>query len=156
MCKTISPFKVNNTYNLQVPVKQAKKAVKPTIANYALILLRMMQDLENGVTGGYVKQELVTASLGHTVFRKIKASSQDDAFTAFQFNKLIVWDASKKLWYPTARLREYIEFHFGVNSLVPLKGKTMFDDAVRHNESAHKAELRKYIEWKDDVFTLIE
>ena len=137
---------MHNNYNLNSPLKQTKHMPKPIIANYALILLRVMQDANNNVLGGYNKRELVGKALGHIDSKYSDWGNDFDwsqsafctEFATFNTNQLLIWVKQKKRWYPTLRLIEYVKHHFGKNSEIHLLSKNVFDEAVAYNEQAQK------------------
>jgi len=134
-------YNTNNcqsNYNLRNPTIHTKHMPKPIITEYALILLKVAQDNKKDWGNAYTKKKLVSIALGHIhekfKFWKWKSNSAlSSTFAAFNHNNLLFYDKKEKKWYQGKRLIEYINYHFGPYTDVPLKFKTCYDDAVIYN-----------------------
>jgi|688.fasta_scaffold135636_5 hypothetical protein len=131
-----------NYYNLRNPTKQTKSSPVPIISNFALILLYVYQDMKKNKSCEYIKKELVGDALGHIdqkyVLWNWSSSAFGREFDAFSFNNLIKYDKIKKRWYPTNQLVEYIDYHFGPYTKIPLTSALYpFKEAITYNENAN-------------------
>ena len=136
----MNTFKTGNrisNIDLSKPITQTKHMVSPTVSNQALILLYTYQ---NGAGKAYSKKELVGAALGHIDYKYIAWPWSDAAFcnefAAFNYNGVLQYDKVRKKWAAGPKLKEYIEFHFGPASKLPLNGWTPYDAAKAHNALA--------------------
>lgn len=134
-------FKTNNSIsniNLTCPLKQSEHQPVPIIASYALILLWAYQN--GNSCQGFSKKQLVGEALGYLDYR-FKAWDMSPAgfcseFAAFNHNRVLTYNKHKRLWFVGNNLREYLVYHFGPNSRVPLCGWKPYDEAVAYNNGA--------------------
>ena len=130
-----------SNYNLRKPITKSKHMPEPIITNYALILLKVIQDdLNSPVVKGYSKKELVADALGH-LHDKYKFWHFSDAafcseFASFNHNNLLFFNRKTKRWYPGINLLKYFNYHFGLYSAVPISSPLPYDEAVDHNTTA--------------------
>ena len=133
-------FKTKNLIahiNLTCPLKQSEHQPVPIIANYALILLWAYQ---NGNGQGFSKKQLVGEALGYLDYRfkvwDMSSAGFCSEFAAFNHNRVLTYDKHKRLWFVGSNLREYLDYHFGPSSRVPLCGWKPYDEAVAYNKGA--------------------
>lgn len=142
-----------SNYNLRRPVTKTKHMPEPIITNYALILLKVIQDdLNSPVVKGYTKKELVQDALGHLSI-KFKNWQMSNAafcseFASFNHNNLLTFNRKTNRWYPGINLLKYFQYHFGLYSEVPITSPLPYDEAVDHNTVAQILWDKKRSEYK--------
>ena len=141
-----------NHYNLRNPIKKTKNMPKPIIANYALILLKVAQDIKIDNPKGYSKKELVSDALGHIDKKFVEWDWTQGAFShefaAFSYNGLLIYEKATRLWYGHSPIMEYVNYHFGPYTEVPLKSTYCYDEAVVYNMSAQYEWNKKKYKYK--------
>lgn len=130
-----------SNYNLRKPLTYSKHMPKPIITEYALILLKVAQDNKKDWGNTYSKKELVSIALGH-IHNKFKFwgwgtdGAMSSTFAAFNYNDLLTFNKKTKKWCQGNRLIEYLKYHFGPYTEIPLTLNNCFDEAVKYNTVA--------------------